>query len=161
MKFFRMALLTLLSDFFLLLHLQLHGPKSHSSVSTRTPVQSAPLFSGFGFVQVRIRTLVPKPQVTLHGEYSDHTLQAPFTKCQSQSFTHYIVLILGQQIMQLLLLLKSASRIRKMKGTGLREVIFLNRTLPLYLLQNRLAGLREGKQRLLQNADMHLLWSFL
>ena len=67
--------------FFSLLHLQLHGPKSHSSVSTRTPVQSAPLFSGFGLVQVRIRTLVPKPQVTLHGEYSDHTLQPPFTKC--------------------------------------------------------------------------------
>ena len=82
-NFSEWLLLTLLSDFFLLLHLQLHGPKSHSSVSTRTPVQSAPLFSGFGFVQVRIRTLVPKPQVTLHGEYSDHTLQAPFTKSQS------------------------------------------------------------------------------
>jgi len=56
-----------------------HGPLLQASVSVLGPVQSAPPPDGGGLVQVRERSLVPSPQVTLHSPNAPQLLHPPLT----------------------------------------------------------------------------------
>ena len=56
-----------------------HGPLVQAFVSVLAPEQSAPPLDEGGLVQVRDRSFVPSPQVTLHSPNSPHSLHPPLT----------------------------------------------------------------------------------
>ena len=57
----------------------MHGPSLQDVVLLLGPEQSAPPADGGGLVQVRERTFVPTPQVTLHSPNSPQALHPPLT----------------------------------------------------------------------------------
>ena len=59
--------------------LPVHGPLLQVFVSVLGPEQFAPPPDGGGLVQVRERSLVPSPQVTLHSPNSPQSLHPPLT----------------------------------------------------------------------------------
>lgn len=64
--------------FVYLLFFTLQALVLHASSSLLSPTQSMPPFAGGGLVQVRVRSLIPPPQVTLHSLQAPKSLQPPF-----------------------------------------------------------------------------------
>lgn len=57
-----------------------HGPVLQSSISTLFPVHTFPPCSGLGFVQVRVRFILPMvPHLPRHDVHVDQLLHPPFT----------------------------------------------------------------------------------